>query len=347
LPFNRDGFYVVDEPAPQLRRRVVPRVGANIARNVVPKPKPIKVSPKCPLCEEYHDPNEDPIKKLKGTELIYGPDGRQRGVVPHIFVFFGKEIIPVRRTDIGPKSYPPPPAPEPYLGLEVEVDLPDRYADRTACQGALADIWQSHGLGYTQLDGTVTGVESVTFPHTFARLRDSEFEAALVDFKKAGAAAWKCAGPGLHIHINRSGFKDREHQWRFVAVHEANAETLKKLSGRVSNYNPWPDGNYVPRPTQVLDGVVNQHRANAINLTNLKTIELRFWQGTLQPVGALGAAAVESCIFEYTKDLDASHDVTDKLYKWKSMLEWTKTDLPDEHARVLALTALRSGESEE
>ena len=246
-------------------------------------------------------------------------------------------------------------SPRTFFGVEVEVDLPGldyyNFNNITAKQGELADVWQEFGLGYTKLDSTVTGVESVTFPHTFERLRDSRFEEALRAFKKIGAAAWGRPGPGLHIHVNKTAFTDREHIWRFCAVHEANVVTLKKLAGRRGPlFNPWPNGNGdPPAPTRCIDidGLGFAQRQTAINITPPTTIELRFWQGTLQPVGALGAAAVESCIFEYTKKLEAAHVVTDALYKFAPMIEWAKTNLPDEHARILALKDLRSGNSEE
>ena len=116
-------------------------------------------------------------------------------------------------------------------------------------------------------------------------------------------------------------------------MHETNADVLKMLSGRVREKSLW---GYSHNNVQTGS---SGNRASAINLTNSQTVEMRFWQGTLQPVGTLGAAAVEDVIWAYTKAIRGSWNTTqviDPKYTWNNMLDWAKYNCPDEHARIFA-----------
>lgn len=318
----------------------------------------------CPHCRTRHDPRHDPIKELKGQSLIYAH--------PETFFFFGKHVVAIPATRS--ERYPKPPTKEPYLGLEVENDIPAPYDyyKTQEIQGELADIWYAYNLGLVKTDCTVSGTESVTWPFTFKRLITSGIDKALVEMKKAGARAWKRGGPGLHIHISRKAFKDDQHMWRFCALHEANGPVLRQLAGRggIMAYNKWAD-EVLKSPTykryanemycpstdfllkkQTPESRYMRARGMAVNLIPYQTIELRFWKGTLQPVGVLGAAACESAMYEFAKRVPtipkSGWDVLqDPALNWETLMEWAQSEAPVEHEYITELTELRSSTSSE
>lgn len=98
---------------------------------------------------------------------------------------------------------------------------------------------------------------------------------------------------GLHVHLNKGFFKGRETSfYRFLAMFHRNEEQWKRIAGRTnSSYARWGEGedqriiDYTKGLRATNFGYNNQNgnRYVAINIQNSKTVELRFFKGTLRP----------------------------------------------------------------
>lgn len=247
-------------------------------------------------------------------------------------------------------SYPAAPTDEPYLGLEIEVEAVRGDA------GEIAETWNSSELGWSQHDSSLSdGVELVTHPSTFDALVDPDLHLAdtITRIHGMGARAWDPGTCGLHIHISRKAFRGKAHLWRFAAAHQRMSETLQALAGRGDcSYSRWPspvssdtdmrDPYTVAPATKIIAGKAQSwERYVAINLQNRGTVELRYWRGTTLPVGILGAAAVESALFHWTKVLTV-REIANGRMSWERFLAWTSVYRPAEYDAIMALTDLRA-----
>jgi hypothetical protein len=245
-------------------------------------------------------------------------------------------------------SYPPAPTSEAYLGLEIEVEA-------VGCDANdIAETWNASDLGWSKHDGSLSdGVELVSHPTTFERLASSDIARVIGDVNAMGGRAWDPGTCGLHIHVSRKAFADKAHLWRFAAAHQRMSETLQALAGRGNvTYSSWPEYRsdrdlsrdpYGPvQATKVIAGkAYSSERYVAINLLNSGTVELRYWRGTTLAVGVLGAAAVESALFYWTRDLSV-RDIASGRMTWERFLAWAQANRPAEYEAILALADLRA-----
>ena len=243
-------------------------------------------------------------------------------------------------------DYPDAPDDMPYLGLEIECEAAHCNA------GDVAKMWQDSGLGWSSYDGSLSdGAECKTHPSTYAYLRDSNLASTLTKMGDLGARAWGYSSCGLHIHISRKAFASKSHQWRFAHLHVACLQNeLIVLAGRkgVTHYCQFPhetnnethlmdgrgnyvrdaDNNYVrvkEMPTGVIAGKhAKMGRSVAVNVEE-KTLEMRYWKGSLNPKSVLGAAAVEDGLIQYTRNMPFA--VIRDNPTWDDFTLWAKDNL--------------------
>ena len=276
-------------------------------------------------------------------------------------------------------GYPAAPDAQTYLGLEVECEGvhcgPGELAQVWNDSGL--------GWVATDGSLTDEGVECKTAPATYGALeRRLPLESTLVRLAKVGGRAWGPGHCGLHIHVNRKAFSGRAHAWRFAAAHEAMSTEFRTLSGRQGDesYCQWPkkadsvemkvarqtriewfqtryeraptdselsgypewqqDGK---RATKVIAGkALNSDRYVNLNVCE-KTIELRFWRGSLRPSHVLGACALADAMVEYTRGMrfpDVRAGIT-----WSKFQTWAAANLPSgQVTRIVNLATLRGVE---
>lgn len=235
-----------------------------------------------------------------------------------------------------------------YLGLEIETEAYQCNADD------IAEIWTMSPFGYAKHDGSLSdGAECVTWPITYQALKALCLETTLGQMAKMGARAWGTGTCGLHIHVSRRAFEHRSHLWRFCRALDSLQGELIRLAGRHSQeWASWvtddPDKPYCSRPpaTKVVAGkAYNGTRYRAINLENRHTVELRFWRGTLNPVGVLGAAAIVDGLVEWTRPMPFR--AIRQGLSWSQFVIWARANLPtDQWTDIAALAAKRLGETE-
>jgi hypothetical protein len=127
---------------------------------------------------------------------------------------------------------------------------------------------------------------------------------------------------GFHVHINKSFFKDKEHIYRFLYMFYRDPRKIKNISKRgnsstLKSYaNPWIDKKLLKRKTNRKSKIILQDIKDlfgdkgwlkglkdiAVNTYHKKTIEVRIFQSTINPL--LFASYLEYCmaLAIYTKN---------------------------------------------
>lgn len=250
--------------------------------------------------------------------------------------------------DTSGSRYPIAPDDAPYLGLEIEAEVP--YGEVSE----IVDIWQASGLGWSSYDGSLSnGAECKTHPSTYEFLAQSELASVLRNMGERGARAWNYPSTGLHIHVSKLAFASKSHMWKFAHVHsKCFVDELVTMAGREGHteycrfphetdskaylidsrtgdclYDRHNRVQYVPEtPTRIIAGkVYKNNRSVAVNV-NEDTIELRYWKGSLHPRQVLGAAAVETALIDYTRGLTVA-DVN-ACPDWDHFVTWSTANLP-------------------
>lgn len=173
-------------------------------------------------------------------------------------------------------------------GFELEMEAVGGRLDEAA-QLATDEFPQA----YLKYDGSIShGFEMVTHPMSLDYI-NSEFNFdALKDLADLGMRSAKTTTCGLHVHINKGFFRSAPStSYRFMSLFYSNAEAWRRLAGRShSSYAQWDIGEDT-RLLGYTKGIrdndtfaVNRDRYVALNLQPSKTIELRFFKGTLRPL---------------------------------------------------------------
>ena len=172
------------------------------------------------------------------------------GAVPHTVVFrsvseLGLPIealgrVPSReeRRVLGTR-YPMVPDSEPYLGLEVELEME---SERTHTD-KIVRTWARSGLGWATHDSSLrNGTECKTHPSTYGWLAQSSLVETLDTMQSLGARSWSTDRTGLHCHVSRKAFASKAHEYVFAWLQtSAMREQCLVLAGRQdAHYAEWP-----------------------------------------------------------------------------------------------------------
>lgn len=178
-----------------------------------------------------------------------------------------------------------------YFGVELEVDIGgelDYNADKI-----LEIANDIEPFIYCKHDGSLDdGFEIVTHPMTLKHHENSmPWNDILDKLKKMHYLSHQAETCGLHIHINRDSFGEREEDRdaciaRVLYFFEKHWEELLKFSRRTERQlQRWAARyGYKEHPRDILDSVKKGNgngRYTCINLENDSTVEFRMFRGTL------------------------------------------------------------------
>lgn len=194
----------------------------------------------------------------------------------------------------------------PGIGFELELKMRDTTKRNSAAR------WLLEGLRDDYLvlkeDGTVNGWEQVTYVADYrAHMELYPWDKLPMLAKDWGMYAWNDRDRmcGLHVHISRSAFKP-SHLHRFVTFHDNHVEQLVKFSGRHNRtYAAHGRDYYDNRKEQAL-GRQRGSRSVAVNLTNDKTVELRYFRGSLLPSTVKATVQFTHALWLFTKDMTST-----------------------------------------
>lgn len=210
-----------------------------------------------------------------------------------------------------------------FFGVELEIESSDSDLEEGA-EAVLTHFnggedMQSDKVVYLKEDGSIdNGFEIVTQPMTFDFAMSLDWS-ILKKLKDMGYRSWSGGACGLHVHVSRTAFKDRQHLWKFTQLINGNPTSCALLAGRTSER--WSKYDKKLSSKTVL-GKEFPERYSAVNLLNPRTVEVRIFRGSLRPERVpMAIQFVESCI-EYTKDLPLNQIAKDGLawFKYQAFL---------------------------
>lgn len=201
-----------------------------------------------------------------------------------------------------------------YLGLELEVDI-------CGSRRAAAEVAADHlgTLGYLKEDSSIDGFEVVTHPMSYRWAMDNFPWRLLADLDRAGAEVHD--NTGIHIHVNRDGFQDPCHAFRWLKFIYRNEPQVTAIARRSSA--EWaefhPSGR--ERAKDAAKGDQDGPRHVAVNTTNFATFELRVFASSLDEQEVQAALAFAAASIEYTRYLKVP-DVIHGGWTWAAFTEW-------------------------
>ena len=185
-----------------------------------------------------------------------------------------------------------------YFGVELEVEAEDSSTDVHTYAVQVKEFFD--GRAYLKYDGSLdNGFEIVTHPHSFAEWQRLDLS-ILRDLARRGFRSWDNTNCGLHVHVSRSAFKNKDHELKFQKLIYDNATMVQAIAGRVSQYANFSDkGNLVAKVKQ---GQPTE-RFSAVNSGNDETLEVRIFRGSLNAKRVKSAVEFVRAVVEYTRDL--------------------------------------------
>lgn len=253
-----------------------------------------------PLIEHYHHTDEHD-DNFCFTEYIEIPDTVRRAVGAFTVTSIKRHTLVVRRHV--PDKFP-------GIGFELEKKIRDTSNRIEAAQFLLEGVRDKYLV--LKEDATVNGWETVTYPADWrAHMELFPWDKLPLLGSQYGMYAWNDRDKmcGLHVHISRSAFKP-SHLHRFVSFHDNHITQLVKFSGRHNRtYAPHGRDYYDDRKLQAM-GLRGSGHSVAVNFgsTGSKTIELRYFRGSLKPETVKSAIQFTHALWLFTKDM-TSNDV--------------------------------------
>ena len=174
-----------------------------------------------------------------------------------------------------------------FYGLELEVD---RGGERNDMSKDVIKLL--HERVYTMHDGSLNnGFEIITHPHTEQALMDLNWRETFKWLIHKGYRSHDISTCGLHLHINRSVFKNSDALAKMIYFYENNFNEVIKVSRRDRDRaNRWAGRYYssdidMVGAYDILDRYDQQGshdmRYKCVNLQKRNTVEIRIMRGTL------------------------------------------------------------------
>lgn len=253
-----------------------------------------------PLIEHYHHTDEDD-DNFCFTEYIPLPDVSDIDDSRFEVTNIKRHTLLVHRRV--PDKFP-------AIGFELEKKIRDTSNRIEAAQFLLDGVRNNYLL--LKEDATVNGWECVTYPADWrAHMELFPWDKLPVLGTKYGMYAWndRDKNCGLHVHISRSAFRS-SHLHRFMSFHDNHVSQLVKFAGRHNRtYAPLGRDYYDDRKLQAL-GLRGTNHSVGVNLgsTGSKTVELRYFRGSLKPETVKSVLQFTHALWLFTKDM-TSNDV--------------------------------------
>lgn len=219
-----------------------------------------------------------------------------------------------------------------FTGMELEVETESAPYDQAV--ELASEIFGDSA--YLKHDGSLNnGFEIVTHPMTLDYIRNSDAFNRVAELARIGVRSAQTSTCGLHIHINKSWMrKNPSVQYRFMSLFYNNRDKWQALAGRSnSQYALWSDEerdnmlNYAKglSKTGWAHDVSNYNRYVAVNLQNSKTIELRFFKGTLKSSTLLARLEGVHAVAMYANESRYRLPMS-TVHEWERFREWTVTN---------------------
>lgn len=208
----------------------------------------------------------------------------------------------VRQGEIPSKSWP-----ETFIGVELEVEAVK------STQGAVVSTAlniMGNDKVFCKEDGSLKcGVEIVSHPHALKAFPFDKLRSLCCELQKQGARSFEPGTCGLHVHVSKEGLKHGGQRldrvlWKGAALLAPYLMPLsKRIGGRNEGCNDFgyckfPEIGSLPR---------KDDRYYAINLTNEKTVEVRFFRGTLHPDSCVNSIKFSYHLVKFLSELSESH----------------------------------------
>jgi len=219
-----------------------------------------------------------------------------------------------------------------FFGLEIETDdgeNPLEFAEKVSTN--------FDDFIYCVHDGSLSddGVECVTMPATleFLKTTGKGYFEGLRDFARENSyLSHDTSTCGLHIHVSRDGINDSMIE-KMIYIFERNFSDFLKLSRRnrdqLSRWaNRYFDDYEEISIEKCKDKLCDSSRYRAINLQNSKTIEFRFFRGTLNVDTILASIELVDNLVDYAKNTE---DVENSNIA--DILKYKETDYLIEYAK--------------
>jgi len=223
---------------------------------------------------------------------------------------------------------PTTPADSLYLGMEIEMEAPNRDYDVLNNAAEYASNLEDYNLAYIKSDGSLDcGFEVVTHPmtHEYFKNHAPKFWDVIWGLRNEfRMKTWSAGTAGIHIHLSRAGFNNGAHIHRFLQLVYNNEELYSKLAGRTSNR--WAKYDDVIAYDNATDKMVKKFvgkmqrygdnhsdRYSAVNTLNRNTLEMRIFRSTLNPDTIKSALDLAHASVEYTRRLTVNQIVNGAL----------------------------------
>lgn len=251
-----------------------------------------------------------------------------------------------------------------YLGVEMEIDTGDSLFDVARF---VAD--KVCGFAYMKEDSSIgDGFELVTHPLDYGwSLEHFPWEMFAEMRDRWGLHNGETCG--IHVHVNRDGFTDQRHVYRWLKFVYRNQEALTALSrrrngqlaewggfrpdsrawaihhaktgGQASRLESWADyqGNpnrsawWATRDKRDAYGFPHYAaRYSAINVSNEHTFELRFFAGSVYASQVKAAMGFAHASVEYTRQLTTREILTGNGWDWSGFTAYLASAPDDIYA---------------
>lgn len=266
----------------------------------------------CENCDIYYGGNDCDYCEETAGGLIHDYGYRPR---PEFCVL---------RTDGSPRRTNVEPLRTVVTGFELEMEA--EHCSLTKGAELATNLFDS--VCYLKHDGSLSnGFEMVSHPMTLSYFRQNFPFDKLRELSKIGMRSAQTSSCGLHVHMNKGFFAGRESAlYRLLSLFYYNAEMWKAVAGRSnSTYANWSSNE----PAYMFDYTmrfsrresINNDRYVPVNLLPSRTIELRFFKGTLRPetflarIEAVHASAQYAVATQNNINIKKSHD-------WGQFRQW-------------------------
>lgn len=223
-----------------------------------------------------------------------------------------------------------------FLGVELEVEMADRYAERSYKARQLNELINGGDVGkkvFFENDGSLTnGFEVVTNPMSLPAhrelwkwLQDKSATKGLISHK--GRDSLNSSSCGLHVHVNRDSLTKLQIAKMVAFVN--NPDNQEFITALARRYGQAATGycRIKADKAKVGKAAQSEDRYEAVNVTPRHTIEFRIFRGTLKYESLVAAIEFVHALCEYTARCgDCS--VSDLGYE--AFLKFAETKLPKE-----------------
>lgn len=222
-----------------------------------------------------------------------------------------------------------------FLGVELEVEMADRYGERNDKARQLNEVINDGELGskvFFENDGSLSnGFEVITHPMSLPAhrelwkwLHDKSATKGLLSHKGRGGNSSTC---GLHVHVNRDSLTKL--QIAKIVAFVNNPDNEEFMTALARRYGSAMTGycRIKADKAKVGKAAQSEDRYEAVNVTPRHTIEFRIFRGTLKYESLVAAIEFVHALCEYTARCgDCS--VSDLGYE--AFLKFAETKLPKE-----------------